>query len=168
MASRRAKDFDRKRPRLRVDIRLCHVFLPQRKRTRQARFRTLFLSAKDGTLQRSQTLERHLLFLSKLLGYPPRNHPWNRVDRDSPRRIHDGGDSLRAEGALQRIELRKVRSEIIDVNSTDIWYRWDYIFSFIKRRRADRSAVLPDRKDVTMEVAFMDSYVRKLIQTCHK
>lgn len=46
--------------------------------------------------------------------------------------------------------------------------RWDYIFSFIKKRRADRSAVLPDRKDVTMEVHFMDSYVRLLIQTCHR
>ncbi|KAH9942426.1 malate synthase [Epithele typhae] len=46
--------------------------------------------------------------------------------------------------------------------------RWDYIFSFIKRRRADRSAVLPDRKDVTMEVGFMDSYVRLLVQTCHR
>ncbi|KAI0314232.1 malate synthase [Amylostereum chailletii] len=46
--------------------------------------------------------------------------------------------------------------------------RWDYIFSFIKKRRADRGAVLPDRKDVTMQVGFMDSYVRLLIQTCHK
>jgi malate synthase len=46
--------------------------------------------------------------------------------------------------------------------------RWDYIFSFIKRRRADLNAILPDRADVTMEVAFMDAYVRKLIQTCHK
>ncbi|VDB95200.1 unnamed protein product [Peniophora sp. CBMAI 1063] len=46
--------------------------------------------------------------------------------------------------------------------------RWDYIFSFIKRRRADRSAVLPDRKDVTMTSHFMDSYVRLLIQTCHR
>ncbi|EJD52461.1 malate synthase [Auricularia subglabra TFB-10046 SS5] len=46
--------------------------------------------------------------------------------------------------------------------------RWDYIFSFIKKRRADRRAVLPDRKDVTMEVGFMDAYVRLLIQTCHK
>ncbi|KAG1871262.1 malate synthase [Suillus subalutaceus] len=35
--------------------------------------------------------------------------------------------------------------------------RWDYIFSAIKKRRADRSAVLPDRKDVTMTVPFMDS-----------
>ncbi len=47
-------------------------------------------------------------------------------------------------------------------------YRWDYIFSFIKKRRADRSAILPDRKDVTMEVGFMSAYVRLLIQTCHK
>ncbi|TFK21114.1 malate synthase [Coprinopsis marcescibilis] len=46
--------------------------------------------------------------------------------------------------------------------------RWDYIFSFIKKRRADRSAVLPDRKDVTMTVPFMDSYVRLLINTCHR
>jgi malate synthase len=46
--------------------------------------------------------------------------------------------------------------------------RWDYIFSFIKKRRADRTAILPDRKDVTMEVPFMDAYVRLLIQTCHK
>ena len=46
--------------------------------------------------------------------------------------------------------------------------RWDYIFSFIKKRRADRGAILPDRKDVTMTVPFMDAYVRLLIQTCHR
>lgn len=46
--------------------------------------------------------------------------------------------------------------------------RWDYIFSFIKKRRADPGAVMPDRKDVTMETGFMDAYVRLLIQTCHK
>ncbi|EIW82842.1 malate synthase [Coniophora puteana RWD-64-598 SS2] len=46
--------------------------------------------------------------------------------------------------------------------------RWDYIFSAIKKRRADRSAVLPDRKDVSMTVPFMDAYVRLLIQTCHR
>nr|GAT56018.1 malate synthase [Mycena chlorophos] len=46
--------------------------------------------------------------------------------------------------------------------------RWDYIFSFIKKQRANRGAVLPDRKDVTMTVGFMDAYVRLLIQTCHR
>ena len=46
--------------------------------------------------------------------------------------------------------------------------RWDYIFSFIKKRRADHGAILPDRSAVTMTVGFMDAYVRLLIQTCHK
>ena len=46
--------------------------------------------------------------------------------------------------------------------------RWDYIFSFIKRRRADLNAVLPDRADVTMDVTFMNAYVKKLVQTCHR
>lgn len=46
--------------------------------------------------------------------------------------------------------------------------RWDYIFSFIKRQRALKSAVFPDRTDVTMTVPFMNAYVQLLIQTCHK
>ncbi|WVQ82824.1 malate synthase A [Cryptococcus sp. DSM 104549] len=46
--------------------------------------------------------------------------------------------------------------------------RWDYIFSFIKKQRAHKSCVFPDRSDVTMTVPFMDAYVRLLIQTCHK
>ncbi|ORX35126.1 malate synthase [Kockovaella imperatae] len=46
--------------------------------------------------------------------------------------------------------------------------RWDYIFSFIKKQRAQKSCVFPDRSDVTMTVPFMDAYVRLLIQTCHK
>ncbi|KAK8844808.1 malate synthase A [Kwoniella newhampshirensis] len=46
--------------------------------------------------------------------------------------------------------------------------RWDYIFSFIKKQRAHKACVFPDRSDVTMTVPFMDAYVRLLIQTCHK
>ncbi|WVF66786.1 malate synthase A [Kwoniella sp. CBS 6097] len=46
--------------------------------------------------------------------------------------------------------------------------RWDYIFSFIKKQRAHKQCVMPDRSDVTMTVPFMDAYVRLLIQTCHK
>ncbi|KAG6848334.1 hypothetical protein H0H93_001137 [Arthromyces matolae] len=46
--------------------------------------------------------------------------------------------------------------------------RWDYIFSFIKKRRADRSAVFPDRKDVTMSVGFMDAYTHAYAQNRRK
>ncbi len=46
--------------------------------------------------------------------------------------------------------------------------RWDYIFSFIKTRRADPGAVLPDRAQVTMEQPFMRAYTQLLVRTCHR
>jgi len=46
--------------------------------------------------------------------------------------------------------------------------RWDYIFSFIKKRANDPAAVLPDRSQVTMDKGFLDAYVRLLIKTCHR
>jgi malate synthase len=46
--------------------------------------------------------------------------------------------------------------------------RWDYIFSFIKKRARDGSALLPDRAQVTMDKAFLDAYVTLLIETCHR
>ncbi len=46
--------------------------------------------------------------------------------------------------------------------------RWDYIFSFIKKFHAHPEFVLPQRGDVTMEQPFLASYVRLLIETCHR
>jgi malate synthase len=46
--------------------------------------------------------------------------------------------------------------------------RWDYIFSFIKKRANDKAALLPDRAEVTMDKAFLDAYVTLLIETCHR
>jgi malate synthase A len=46
--------------------------------------------------------------------------------------------------------------------------RWDYIFSFIKKRANDPAALLPDRGQVTMDQAFLDAYVTLLIDTCHR
>jgi malate synthase len=46
--------------------------------------------------------------------------------------------------------------------------RWDYIFSFIKKRANDASALLPDRGEVTMDKAFLAAYVKLLIETCHR
>ncbi|KAI0786775.1 malate synthase [Abortiporus biennis] len=65
-------------------------------------------------------------------------------------------------------QMEEILFELRDHSSGLNCGRWDYIFSFIKRRRADKTAILPDRKDVTMESPFMDAYVRLLIQTCHK
>jgi malate synthase len=46
--------------------------------------------------------------------------------------------------------------------------RWDYIFSFIKVLRNHRSFLLPDRSQLTMDRAFLRTYVELLIQTCHR
>jgi malate synthase len=46
--------------------------------------------------------------------------------------------------------------------------RWDYIFSFIKKLRADPSVVLPDRGQVTMDKAFLRAYAQRLVQVCHR
>ncbi|HWL87509.1 MAG TPA: malate synthase A, partial [Polyangiaceae bacterium] len=45
--------------------------------------------------------------------------------------------------------------------------RWDYIFSFIKKRSNDPNAVLPDRGLVTMDRGFLRAYAKLLIKTCH-
>lgn len=46
--------------------------------------------------------------------------------------------------------------------------RWDYIFSYIKSLRNHPEFILPDRSQVTMAAPFMSSYVKLLVNTCHK
>jgi malate synthase len=46
--------------------------------------------------------------------------------------------------------------------------RWDYIFSFIKKRAHEPSALLPDRAQVTMDKGFLRAYSELLIKTCHR
>lgn len=38
----------------------------------------------------------------------------------------------------------------------------------IKKLRASKKYLMPDRNDVTMTVPFMEAYVKLLIKTCHK
>jgi malate synthase len=46
--------------------------------------------------------------------------------------------------------------------------RWDYMFSFIKKLRANPAYVLPDRSQVVMGRAFLRAYSLLLIKTCHR
>jgi malate synthase len=46
--------------------------------------------------------------------------------------------------------------------------RWDYIFSCIKKFRADSSFCLADRAQVTMTAPFMRAYALLLVKTCHR
>jgi malate synthase len=46
--------------------------------------------------------------------------------------------------------------------------RWDYIFSFVKKFRADPAFLLPDRAAVGMECPFLAAYSALLVRTCHR
>ena len=46
--------------------------------------------------------------------------------------------------------------------------RWDYLFSFIKKFKKHGDKVAPDRSHLTMSTPLMESYVKRLIFTCHK
>ena len=46
--------------------------------------------------------------------------------------------------------------------------RWDYIFSCIKKFRADANFCLADRARINMTVPFMRAYALLLLKTCHK
>ena len=65
-------------------------------------------------------------------------------------------------------EMDEILYELRDHSAGLNCGRWDYIFSFIKKRARDDGAILPDRGQVTMDKAFLDAYVRLLIKTCHR
>jgi malate synthase len=65
-------------------------------------------------------------------------------------------------------EMDEILSELREHSAGLNCGRWDYIFSFIKKRANDPSAILPDRSQVTMDKAFLNAYVQLLIKTCHR
>ncbi len=65
-------------------------------------------------------------------------------------------------------EMDEILYELRDHSAGLNCGRWDYIFSFIKKRAADPNAILPDRGQVTMDKAFLNAYVQLLIKTCHR
>ena len=72
------------------------------------------------------------------------------------------------ETILATFEMDEILFELREHSAGLNCGRWDYIFSFIKKFRNRRDAVLPDRDGVTMDAPFLKSYVELLIQTCHR
>lgn len=65
-------------------------------------------------------------------------------------------------------QMDEILYELRDHSSGLNCGRWDYIFSFIKKFRKHPQFVMPDRAQVTMEKHFLASYVKLLIQICHR
>ena len=72
------------------------------------------------------------------------------------------------ETILAAFEMDEILYELRDHSAGLNCGRWDYIFSFIKKFRADPKAVMPDRVQVTMTAHFLRSYSLLLIKTCHR
>ena len=72
------------------------------------------------------------------------------------------------ETILASFEMHEILWELRDHSAGLNCGRWDYIFSFIKKFRARRDFVTPDRASITMDKAFLAAYVDLLIQTCHR
>ncbi|MEQ1501050.1 MAG: malate synthase A [Myxococcota bacterium] len=60
--------------------------------------------------------------------------------------------------------LWALRDRVVGLNCG----RWDYIFSFVKLRRADPTAILPDRGAIGMTQPFLAADSRLAIETCHR
>jgi len=72
------------------------------------------------------------------------------------------------ETILAAFEMDEILFELRDHSAGLNCGRWDYIFSFIKKFRAHREFVMPDRAQVGMNRHFLHSYSQLLIQTCHR
>ena len=79
--------------------------LPQRPAPPGAGQRALLLPAQAGEPPRGPAVERGLPRPPRSLGIPG-EHQGHGADRDDPRRVRDGGDPLRAAGALGRAQRR--------------------------------------------------------------
>lgn len=72
------------------------------------------------------------------------------------------------ETILAAFEMDEILYELRDHSAGLNCGRWDYIFSFIKKFRADPAAILPDRGDVTMAAPFLAAYSQLAVKTCHR
>jgi malate synthase len=72
------------------------------------------------------------------------------------------------ETILASFEMHEILYELREHSAGLNCGRWDYIFSFIKKFRARRDFITPDRGSITMDKAFLAAYVDLLIQTCHR
>jgi malate synthase len=72
------------------------------------------------------------------------------------------------ETVLAAFEMDEILWELREHSSGLNIGRWDYIFSCIKKFRANRDFCLADRAQVTMAAPFMRAYALALVKTCHR
>ena len=97
---------------------------------------------------------------------------WNDVFVFSQDYVGVPRGSIRAtaliETVLAAFEMDEILYELREHSAGLNIGRWDYIFSCIKKFRANRDFCLADRAQVTMTAPFMRAYALLLVKTCHR
>ena len=97
---------------------------------------------------------------------------WNDIFRYAQEALGIPNGTIRATVLIETLpaafEMDEILWELRDHASGLNCGRWDYIFSSIKTRRDDPSAVFPDRAAVTMTQPNMRAYTQLAVRTCHR
>jgi len=97
---------------------------------------------------------------------------WNEVFDFSEKELNVPHGSIKAtaliETVLAAFEMDEILWELREHSAGLNIGRWDYIFSCIKKFRANKNFCLADRAQVTMTAPFMRAYALGLVKTCHR
>jgi malate synthase len=97
---------------------------------------------------------------------------WNDIFVFSQKELNVAEGSIKAtaliETLLAAFEMDEILYELRNHSSGLNIGRWDYIFSCIKKFRANKDFCLADRAQVTMTAPFMRAYALLLVKTCHR
>jgi malate synthase len=97
---------------------------------------------------------------------------WNEVFVFAQQQLGIANGTIKATVLIETLpaafEMDEILFELRDHMAGLNCGRWDYMFSFIKKLRANRAYVLPDRAQVVMGKAFLRAYSLLLIKTCHR
>ncbi len=97
---------------------------------------------------------------------------WNEIFVFSEKELNIAEGSIKATALIETVvaafEMDEILYELRSHSSGLNIGRWDYIFSCIKKFRANPEFCLADRSQVTMTAPFMRAYALLLVKTCHR
>jgi malate synthase len=97
---------------------------------------------------------------------------WNEIFVLSQKELSIPQGSIKATALIETVvaafEMDEILYELREHSGGLNIGRWDYIFSCIKKFRANQDFCLADRAQVTMTAPFMRAYALLLVKTCHR
>jgi malate synthase len=97
---------------------------------------------------------------------------WNEIFVFAQEELKIAKGSIKATALIETVvaafEMDEILYELREHSAGLNIGRWDYIFSCIKKFRANKNFCLADRSQVTMTAPFMRAYALLLVKTCHR